>query len=228
MAVQLHRDAKAHAFEKDIPITRALAKVLAEYDTLPVQRKENGVTIRKRASSKFKRVLSGTQRRRGAPKKKTEFPTPLRFVAWVKDCAARYVQERGTDLDEVAIERLLIELKTDLKDFTDRVRTAQVKAKRNKDNREEADAIIDRISRRRFVEACKRLLVPIPGIGKPIDLDFARKQKRKLSRAYHPDLNRETEQTRIEFEAIIEAYRIVEQYAGQVTTRKEVNANGTT
>lgn len=227
-AVEVHRTARAYATAKRISLSAALAAVLAEYETLPVLRFEHGVPIRRRTASRFRSELANTPEPEPEPAPEPEPETPTQFIAALQKHAAAYLKERAPDVDAEDIERLGAELGVDLRDWTDRVRTAQITAQRNKTAQDHAAVIIHKITRRRFVEACKRLRMPIPGIGKPIDLDLARKQKRKLCREYHPDLRPETEHTRIEFEAIVEAYRTVERYAQQSTTRKEVKANGTT
>lgn len=69
------------------------------------------------------------------------------------------------------------------------------------------------ISRRKLLDACEALRVPIPPVGKPVNLEIAKKNKRHASRLYHPDVTGNgNETTRALFEAAVEAYSVLEQY----------------
>jgi DnaJ-class molecular chaperone len=57
------------------------------------------------------------------------------------------------------------------------------------------------------------LNLKVPPPHKPVDLTAAKKAKRNLVRAYHPDHNGEG--TRAAYEAVIDAYRTIEMYAEQ-------------
>jgi len=79
------------------------------------------------------------------------------------------------------------------------------------------------VSRRRMVDACETLRVPAPGMGQPVDLEVAKRNKRHASRLYHPDTGNGNETTRALFQAAVEAYDVLEQY-NQSLTRS--NSNG--
>lgn len=71
------------------------------------------------------------------------------------------------------------------------------------------------LTRPKIIEACHRLHVDPPPVGKPADLKAASRQKKLLAREYHPDRHGGDEKMRPTYEAVINAYETLEQYNEQ-------------
>jgi hypothetical protein len=219
-AVELFREARKRADVEGTPIATAVAITLDEYEKLPVTRVMDGIPVRAKRPSRLRR---NTGAKRKKPRRsKHKDPRVLRTR--VRDEVARYAAELHADLDSSTAEQLLGELEVDvnqmLDDHSARVGRAKINAKRRD---EQDDALYKSISRRRFNEACRTLNIPIPSPNKPIDLTVAKKAKRNLVRAYHPDLGADNESTRAAYDAVIKAYRLIEQYAEEAKAKGNNN-----
>lgn len=75
------------------------------------------------------------------------------------------------------------------------------------------------ISRSRFCNALRTLHMDSPKRGVPLaaTLAQANRQKRTLARLYHPDTNEGNETRRPQFQAVIDAYLVIEQYVRENT-----------
>lgn len=65
------------------------------------------------------------------------------------------------------------------------------------------------VSRLKVTTACKVLNLEPPKVGKPVDLEVAKKHQRAAMRAYHPDVN---PNGREEFQAAVAAYETLVEY----------------
>lgn len=74
-----------------------------------------------------------------------------------------------------------------------------------------------RVSRKRFIEALRTLHMDPPERGAPVDavLGPARKQQRKLGALYHPDAHQGAEHMRPQYQAVMEAFSIIERYVNE-------------
>jgi hypothetical protein len=77
------------------------------------------------------------------------------------------------------------------------------------------------IGRRQVVSACRILHVDPPRPGQLPDMRKARTAKRLLARSYHPDANRGDEAMRQLYESVIDAYVVIETYAGMLSKKEK-------
>ncbi len=63
-----------------------------------------------------------------------------------------------------------------------------------------------------IIAACRKLSMDPPRLGKPVDLATANKQRKRLGRAYHPDAHGGETSLLTQFNEVMEAYRVLEQY----------------
>ena len=80
-------------------------------------------------------------------------------------------------------------------------------------SQEKAHAEVNRIQ---YVAACRILHVDPVGVGKPIDIAIAKAAKKKLMRAYHPDLNDGDVTMQSLCDSIMDAFDTIESYADQM------------
>lgn len=73
------------------------------------------------------------------------------------------------------------------------------------------------ITRRQVLDACKVLTMEPPSPGVEADLGLARRQKRRLAEAYHPD--KVGDSLRDQYQAVIEAFSVLEIYNKQVAQK---------
>lgn len=74
-----------------------------------------------------------------------------------------------------------------------------------------------RVSRQRFMNALRVLHMDPPRRGAPLEPLFAQanKQKKTLARLYHPDTHGGSEHTRAQYQAVLDAFLVIEQYVSE-------------
>ena len=203
-AVAMHREAKKMAATERISVMSALAIVISEYEKLPIKKVVGGVPIR------------GAKKPVAIPKRKPKTLDPKAFYARLRTEIEQYAARHLTDVAPDVAEQLLLILETDVSQILDDWSVRVTRARRTAERRSKADdavaAVQHTISRRKFTEACRTLNIAVPPPGH-VDLITAKRAKRKLVRVYHPDLTGGDESTRAAYEAVVEAYQIIEEYA---------------
>ena len=207
-AVSLSRSAKQTAADEKIPFGEALAKVLAKYDSLPAMRTAGGKVIRRQQGKPMfpeHTDAHAKARRRGRPP--TVAPSGVsNFWDDLRASIANYATERLIGVDPDTAIEVSKNLEVELRSVIDAWQTKLDYLRRKAG---EDSAVI---GRRSVLSACQTLHLASPRVGKPIDMKEAKKQRTRLVRLYHPDSNGGSEETRTLYEAVIEAYIILEQY----------------
>ncbi len=74
------------------------------------------------------------------------------------------------------------------------------------------------ITRRQVLDACRTLRIDPPKPEAQVDLAAARRNKKQLARAYHPDTSK-ADNARVFYQQVIEAFDVLEQYHKQVVQK---------
>jgi hypothetical protein len=216
-AVELARKARNRAAFKKEEHQVSVEKILEQYDALPlVMSVGKGRLVRKpHYHHKPPPEKSKRSEKKAAPPAEPDFRTAIRAAT------RKFVEEKiPSDADELAVQTEVQRFETDLmvllEYFTSRLYDI---------GRRESLAQV--FSRKKFAGACQVLRVAPPKETN-IDEAFLKKTKRlfkELARQYHPDMTR-TESTRDQFDAVMEAWRIVESYSlSSIKQRKEKHGN---
>lgn len=130
------------------------------------------------------------------------------FWSSLRKSIADHSRNRLAEVPEHERDLLVDKLLTDLKVVIDRHQHIWYAAAA-----EQRDA--KKVSRQRFLDALRALHLDPPKRLQPLKevLEKARKQQRTLARQYHPDRHGGSERTRPQYESVINAYSVVEQYA---------------
>lgn len=80
--------------------------------------------------------------------------------------------------------------------------------------------------RSHLVAACHVLAMDPPKLGQRIDMARAKRQKNRFVRMYHPDVNQGSEQKRDQYESVIQAWRILEEYEAGFNGQQSQTAEG--
>jgi hypothetical protein len=199
-AVRLHREARVLEKRRKIPFIDALMTVLGEYDSLPKRGK-----TRARNPSKLSRVKDRQvqQARKRAKQVRENGDT---FWKELRESIREYVVAHLPDGEVVDIDPVWRALETDLKvvieDFQSRLSRL----------RREQRETLEPIKRSRLRDACQTLHLDPPTKTKPLDMARVRKQKRVLARAYHPDAHGGDDSMRAQYNAVLDAYHVIEQW----------------
>ena len=198
-AVRLHREARAYSKDKGIPLIDALAKVLQVFDKLPSRK-------------------DGTRHKpvRKIHRKKKASPDADTFWSQLRESIREHVAEKLPDCDFIEMDPLWrefeIDLQTAIVSFQNRINYRQ----------KQQEKIVEPIKRRKLREACEILHMDPPTKARPLDLHKAKKQKRLLARTYHPDAHGGDDSMREHYEAVLDAYRVIETWHHQ--NHKETEA----
>lgn len=178
-----------------------LARVLAEYDARPNVYNVGGKIVRRLAWLKGKAAPSER------PPSDSRAKTPEgQFWAELRLLIRGYVQERLMGHSELELATDIDRLETDLK-----VVFAEFSARIGTRRRRQVPLSVA-ITRRALVEACRALHLDPPK-GPPGEAFFktAHRRFKELAREYHPDRHG-SDATRPEFEAVMEAWRVIQDY----------------
>lgn len=207
-ATGLLRKAKKIANASRIALRDALKSELDDYDKLPMYRLANGKVTRRRAPATLPNLKDiMPPKKRGRPSS----GHPRVFWAHIRDQLAHFVAARLVGADPIVAQTLWKDFEKDLKIIFDELQSKLYRARR--DDKKGKD-LSKEVSRRAVVNACHTLSMDPPSPGKAIDLTLAKKQKHKLARLYHPDRHNGDESTRPQYDAVLEAFLILEQYQG--------------
>jgi uncharacterized protein YeeX (DUF496 family) len=204
-ATRLHREARANAERHKIPLPDAIFLVLKEYDRLPLRKTPSGRAVRQRNPTQLSRTKQ-KQIKRDRRKASRLRQNGDAFWVELRDTIREYVTAQLPDGEMVEIEPVWKALETDLKVIIDDFQARLYRLR--KEQREDAQPI----KRRRLRVACQTLHLDPPRKGKPLDMKAVKRQKRVLARAYHPDAHGGDESMRAQYDAVLEAYRTIEQW----------------
>lgn len=185
----------------------AILDALKAYDALPHVRVQDGIPFR----------VNGP-RAKGEPEKVKfmQFNQSQDREFWItfRATLSGYFEKKCEGLDPSTVELLKRGFETDLKVATEQflanVRRVQAREKSH------AEVALIAITRNKILEACTTLHMDPPSVGKPVDLEKARRQKKVLARAYHPDANGGDESLRSKYIAVMDAFQILEAYTEQI------------
>lgn len=135
---------------------------------------------------------------------------PKEFHHRLRKSLLAYMQPRLGSLPEHDREKLVDDFERDIKALI-----AQHGAKWQKLARVLTEQ--KRVSRQKFVNALRTLHMDPPRRGSPLEplVAQANKQKRTLARLYHPDSHGGSEHTRAQYQAVLDAFLIIEQYVSE-------------
>lgn len=132
----------------------------------------------------------------------------------------RVLSEEFADMKLVAIDPYLAEQAKQefldwMKEGYESLLTKAIKLRREGKNER-----LSKIGQTRFVQACEVLGVTAK-FGQPIDIQRAKKNKFKRARELHPDSNSGSHASQEEYQAVIEAYEVLEDYTRQLEKNKK-------
>lgn len=218
-AVRIIRDAKVIGMENRLSMREAITAALEEYDSLPFFVLVDGVPVRRNTTSrtdvdveeKVSRVVpSGTAKSDD-------------YLMWQKIQAdlTSYIEKKVGGAHGLTGSTIVKEFIVGVKVL---IHETQNKIKRAAElQRESAKA--RRIPRHAVVAACNTLKMDHPGVGQPVNLDLAKRQKKILARLYHPDAHGGSDRTRLLYEEALAAYDLLEEYNEQLEPNGETTHN---
>lgn len=200
-ALRLFREAKKLSVSSNVTLFDALNKQLQDYDSLSAV----SVTLDGRV---IKRKEIGAK----PSSKPVEFPSNIKLLKQnVRALIDKYL-ESFADLDSFRLKEIRKEAIEWIEDGLDTFNRKLYKLK--SDDKEEQ---LIKIGKTRFTQAVEILgLSPSQYIfGKPIPLKNAKRSFFKRIGPLHPDKNEGSREKEQEYQAVIDAYRLLEQYAEQ-------------
>lgn len=172
------------------------AKVLYEaYLKQPVFKTAGGKVIRRKSAT---RAFNAEGARRPSPSDPDQ-----KFWQLVREKMSEYLRRKCIGLDPLVIQNLFREAESDLKTLATSWQTRLKRLGMGIDVKQVA-----------VTKACYQLGVSPPSRTKPVDLNTARTNMRRLAREYHPDVAGEG--MRNQYEAVISAYEVLTQYNQQI------------
>lgn len=201
-------NAKKIAAIKGKELSEAVLDALKEYDALPVIRMQDGIPYRA-SNTKGKPTPDMSEGRFAQiePGKDREFWLNFRTTM------AEYMEKRTEGLDSSTRELLKRSFETDMKividQFLSSIYREQKKAKA------QTAIVATAVTRQKVLHACEALHMDPPSVGQPVDMEKARRQKKLLARAYHPDSNGGDNTTQDKYIAVIEAFETLEAFSEQ-------------
>lgn len=132
------------------------------------------------------------------------------FWQRLREVLAEHMRPRLEFMPEHERDRLLDDFDRDVQSLC-----AQHSSKWKKSARAQQDQ--QRVSRQRFANALRVLHMDPPRRGASLEplLAQANKQKKIMARLYHPDSHGGSEHTRAQYQAVLDAFLVVEQYVSE-------------
>lgn len=136
----------------------------------------------------------------------------------IRKLLSQDIERRMSGMDKTVSDALWHDIDIELKVFIDSLQSKIYRVKRREVSGQ--GATIAALSRAKIMYACRTLHMDPPDKhGKPIDMQFARRMKRKLGALYHPDNHGGSDAERPRYEAVMQAYDILEQYMSTLEER---------
>jgi hypothetical protein len=195
---------------RSVPRSQAVAAVLVEYDRL-TPTMVNGQLVRKQPHGRMPPTLDGLGAS-VAPRLTKPGPEVKHTQLWqhIRQCVAELIRRRlPLNLDATVQQQLLQDFDGELNGLFDSLR-ARLSRLQN------TEALFTAITRKQLSAACTALMMDAPPPHKPVPIGVARKQRNRLVRHYHPDRHGGSEAMRPQYEAVVEAYALVERYNQQL------------
>ena len=136
----------------------------------------------------------------------------FRLRKTVETYLVKQLEEDGVVIDPIRREQILEEFSKDLKisvETAQRRFSQEAKAAKNK------STLIQDISRRDIIKSCVILKMDPPRTNEAINLKLAKRQKQRLASLYHPDANNGDRSKEDLYNAVLDAYDKLEQYANR-------------
>lgn len=136
----------------------------------------------------------------------------IRAAVWG---ALNAIFQTGDDeLDDLTKREIAIEIEAFLAGLRRIVARVRRQRMRDRRAREAASSVAGAtVGRAQLLQACETLHMPAPSPGAPLDLNYARRQKHKLARLYHPDAHGGATATLKQYHAVLDAWDVVHRYA---------------
>ena len=216
-AVRLLRCAQTRRVPPET-LSQSLRRAIAEYYALPLQRHLGNGKVSRHGPQRPR----GTGRTSGRtarehPKRVAPDPKPSGdgdFWKNLRSMCSEYARSRLPDHSDEQVDADLRILEADLKvvfeQFTDRVR-----------NKLRDTPLTVVVARRQLTEACRVLLLDPPKDRQkppPAFFEKAKRQFKVLAREYHPDTSTGGEATRPQFESVMNAWNVLQQFQHQLQT----------
>jgi len=201
-----------------LSLKTAVAMRLQEYDTWPMWRTVDGQSYRRKRGGRTKTTSTKTPKTVSV---EDAAETPDRqFWGFIREAVRKFsVSDLNKDIDPLIAEKLRQEFELDLRTLCSehsakfyRARVAGTKAQSARVS----------IKPAKLLSACSALSMDPPKHGKPVDLNRAKTQKKKLVRLYHPDIAGGNDGTRGMYEAVINAYETLSEYNQQLTETEPI------
>jgi hypothetical protein len=214
-ASKILRHAKEKARRSPKTLAEIVKQAVEEYDNYPFTvRLPGGWTMKRKASTDLPNLEDAPFVRRSQG---SADDSDRLFWKSIREMVAAHVATRlkGTDpiVANQVYKRFEVDLKILLDEFGDRISRAATGHR---------DAFIhtkEAINRPRIRQACLILAIDPPNSGRPVDLDKASKQKKRLAKLYHPDSHGGDESMREKYHEVLGAYQLLEDY--NETIKKE-------
>lgn len=132
------------------------------------------------------------------------------FWQKIRQVLAEHMRPRLEFMPEHERDRLLDDFDRDIQAVCAQHSSKWQKSARGQQERQ-------RVSRQHFTNALRVLHMDPPRRGAPLEpvLTQANKQKKTLARLYHPDSHGGSEHTRTQYQAVLDAFLVVEQYVSE-------------
>jgi hypothetical protein len=209
-AVDLLRTAKRLApGATGAKLAAVVAEVLREYDARPTTRTlPSGKVVRQRNTS---RLPSRFEPKKRADREGHTFWTKLRPIL------GEYVQEYLADVEPAMADSLYRDFERDINSLCEEYQSKIARVKKK-------GTLVFSVSRRQVIEASATLSMDPPAPGAAVDLAAARRQQRRQAKLYHPDSHGGDVSLRAQYERVMQAYQILEQYQANLgSVRKKDN-----
>lgn len=136
----------------------------------------------------------------------------------IRKLLTQELERRMAGLDKTVTDALWHEIDIELKVCVDSIQNKIFRIKKREVSGR--GVTMDALPRTKVLYACRTLhMDPPEKHGKPIDMKFAQRMKRKLAMLYHPDNHGGSDAERPRYEAVMQAYDILEQYMSALNER---------
>jgi hypothetical protein len=217
-ARRIFNEARAGLGKESRPSPEAVLEALAQYERasevrIPVTTKDGRTMYRRYGGGRRKGSKNTKPRKAKKPKRNLLWPR-------VREMLITWLETELPDIEEFERERLLGRFAAEFSLLVDSL-GAQVRAAKKSGP---IGLVTTAVPRRAVEQACIVLSMDAPPRNKPLDLTKAKRQMRNLARLYHPDANGGREDMRENYEEVVTAFKLVEQYNEQL--EKEHDTQG--
>lgn len=213
--------AKVFAHDENIPMREAVPRAVASYNARPITIMVDGMVVKKRELSP-----RGSPRPRAAgirSKRKQEKPATEEapFLNQVRKQLLEHVESQLKHSPPFVADLLTRNFRVGLSVLFDDLRRGLKKAI------EQDASYVNTASaeRKRVVAACHTLNVPVPRVGKPVDLKAALLNRRRLAFEYHVDRHGGDTSTAHLYIEVNNAYDTLEKYNEQFDKKEIPNGD---